>query len=246
MIPDQAFKFSGAGVHVWSLRVEPSRAVVAKYELLLAPDEKDRAARFRSGHLRDSFVTGRGVLRYLLGRYSDLHPASLQFSYGPRGKPAVASTKSIDFNMTHSGNRAAFAFTVDCQIGVDLERIRPVTDMQDIANRFFCPEEAAELMSLPPGDRERAFFCCWTRKEAYIKAIGDGLSSPLDKFRVTLLPSEPARLVHISQNEQTAQTWTLQDLRLASNYAAALAYHDQLRPLTVVQIADPGELVEPV
>jgi 4'-phosphopantetheinyl transferase len=242
MIPDCSFEFSGREVHVWTLHIEASHAVATTFEPVLSADEKDRAAHFRFDHLRHSFVTVRGALRYLLGRYLDLHPARILFNYGLKGKPALASDASIEFNLTHSGDMAAFAFTVGCQIGVDVEQIRPLTEAQDIANRYFCSEESAEMMSLPPNERERAFFFCWTRKEAYIKAIGDGLSAPLHEFRVTLQPNEPARLIHLAHDKEAARAWTLHDLRLDSNYAAALAYRDRQRPLSIIPIVDPREL----
>jgi 4'-phosphopantetheinyl transferase len=213
-----------------------SDVLAAKFESVLASDEKDRAARFILERRRHSFVVARGVLRCLLGRYLDMHPANIRFNYGSKGKPAVTSTLGIEFNATHSGELAVFAFTAGCPIGVDLEQIRPLSDIQDIADRFFCSEEAAELMALPPTEREHAFFRCWTRKEAYIKAIGEGLSAPLDEFRVTLQPTEPARFVHISRD--TAEAWTLHDLGLASGYAAALAYRDRERSLSVFPIED--------
>lgn len=243
MIAGCSFELSGRDVHVWILRTGASDAVAAKFEPVLVSDERDRAARFRFDHLRQSFVITRGALRCLLGRYLGLDPASIRFNYGSKGKPALAATAGIEFNMTHSGGLAAFAFTVGCQIGVDLEQIRPLTETQDIANRFFCSEEAAEIMSLPPSERERAFFCCWTRKEAYIKAIGDGLSAPLDEFRVTLQPNEPAQFIHLAHDTNAAKAWTLHDLCLASDYAAALAYRDRQRSLSVFPIVDPAEFI---
>jgi 4'-phosphopantetheinyl transferase len=243
MIAGRPFDLSGRDVHVWTLRTGASDDVAAKFEPVLVRGERDRAAGFRFDHLRRSFVIARGALRCLLGRYLDLDPASIRFNYGSKGKPAVASAAGIEFNATHSGGLAAFAFTVGCQIGVDLEQIRPLTEMQHIADRFFCPEEAAEIRSLPPSERERAFFCCWTRKEAYIKAIGDGLSAPLDKFRVTLQPNEAARFIHLAHDIIAAKAWTLHDLCLASVYAAALAYRDRQRSLSVFPIVDPAGLI---
>jgi 4'-phosphopantetheinyl transferase len=113
--------------------------------------------------------------------------------------------------------------------------------MQQIAAHFFCSEEATEIMSLPPSERERAFFCCWTRKEAYIKAIGDGLSVPLDSFRVTVLPNTPAHFVHLGHGAADTDAWTLHDLCLAPDYAAALAYCDRQRSLSIFPIVDLAE-----
>ena len=208
------------------------------FEPVLAMDELDRAGRFHFSHLRQSFVLARGSLRCLLGRYLELHPSSIRFSYSSKGKPAVEGGTHIHFNMTHSGSLAAIAITADCQIGIDVEQVRPLSDMQQIAEHFFCSEETSEIMSFSPSERERAFFCCWTRKEAYIKAIGDGLSAPLDGFRVTVLPNTPARFVHLGHGAADTDAWTLHDLCLTPDYAAALAYCDRQRPLSIFSIID--------
>ena len=121
--------------------------------------------------------------------------------------------------------------------------MRPTAGAQDIADRFFCPEEAAEIRSLPPSERERAFFRCWTRKEAYIKAIGDGLSAALNGFRVTVQPGEPARLVHIAHDTVVAQAWTLDDLTPSADFLAALAYRDRPRSVSTFLIDDPARLL---
>ena len=235
-------ELTGRTVHVWSVRTVASEAVASWLESMLASDERDRAARFRFEHLRHSFVVARGALRVLLGRYLNVPPASIQFQYGSKGKPTLGTTPLLEFNISHSGGLAVFAFTANCEIGVDVEQIRQLPDMQNIADRFFSSEEAAELRSLTAEQREHAFYLCWTRKEAYIKAIGDGLSAPLDDFRVTLQLGQPARFVHLGHDLDAAKHWTLCDLQVAPHYAAALAYRDSERPLVVSPVIDPGEL----
>ena len=231
------FQISVRDVHVWIIPIKTSDPAVGHFERILAEDEVDRASRFRFPHLRDSFVITHGSLRYLLGQYLDLHPASICFSYGHKGKPSLSPESTLQFNLTHSNGMAAVAFTSGCQIGVDLEHIRPMNDMEQLAGQYFCPEEIEEIMSLPPKDREHAFFLCWTRKEAYIKAIGDGLSCPLDSFRVTVQPNIDARLIHIGGNMTAAAMWTLHNLSLAADYAATVAYRDRQRPLSIFSIA---------
>jgi 4'-phosphopantetheinyl transferase len=130
-----------------------------------------------------------------------------------------------------------------CNIRVDIEQIRALPGMQSIADRFFCSEEAPELMSLAAKQRERSFYVFWTRTEAYIKAIGDGLSAPLDNFRVTLQHGQPARFIHLDHDTNAAEEWTLHDLQLNPDYAAALAYRDKERMLTALPIVDPAELL---
>ena len=237
-----SLELSGREVHIWTLPTTAANATAVMFEPVLAPDELDRAGRFHFIHLRESFVIARGALRCLLGRYLGLHPKSIRFSYGSKGKPALEPAARIQFNMTHSGSLAAIAITVDCQIGLDTEQIRPLSDMLQIAAHFFCSEETADIMSLPSSERERAFFCCWTRKESYIKAIGDGLSAPLDGFRVTVLPGTPAQFVRIGHGAADTDAWTLHDLSLAPGYAAALAYSGRQRPLSIFSIIDLAEL----
>ena len=210
--------------------------------MLLEPEERDRAARFRFDHLQHAFILARGGLRVLLGCYLGVCPAAVQFTYGSKGKPTL-SGGSVEFNVSHSGGLAVFAFTFGCEIGVDVEQIRSLPDMLEIASQFFCVEETAELMALPAGERERAFFLCWTRKEAYIKATGDGLSAPLDSFRVALRPGAPARFVHFKHDASAAASWTLHDLSLTPAHAGALAYRDAPRSVLVQPVIESAELL---
>lgn len=238
-----SFELSESTIHIWSFPTRASHHVVATFERVLIPEEKDRAFRFRFYQLYTSFVIARGALRYLLGHYLNCDPTRVSLVYGPRGKPAVESPSSLQFNMTHSGDLAVIALTLRREIGVDIERIRTLADMPQIANHFFCPEEAAEVMRAPHTERERAFFLCWTRKEAYIKATGDGFSAPLGSFRVTVDPAKPARFVYVQHNEIEAKSWTLHDLRVSVGYAAALAYRDQPRSLLLFSMVDPHEFI---
>ena len=238
-----SFQLLEGQIHIWSFPTKVSPHVVAAFERAIVPEERHRARRFRFDHLYASFVVAHGALRHLLGHYIKCNPTEVSFVYGMKGKPALAFPSSIQFNMTHSGDLAVIALTLRREIGVDLEQIRPMSDMQQIADRFFCPEEASEVMSAPETERERAFFRCWTRKEAYIKATGDGLSAPLNSFRVTVHPDVPARFVHVQQSVTEAETWTLHDLQVAAGYAAALAYRDQRRSLQLSFVVAPEELI---
>jgi 4'-phosphopantetheinyl transferase len=225
-------------VHIWTMPIQASVAVVTELQRTLGRDELERASRFRFPHLTSAYVITHGVLRLLLARYLDRGPARISFEYGVRGKPNVSKSRQIDFNLTHSAGMAAVAVTTGCALGIDLEHLRSMPDLEEIAGRYFCPEEAAEILSLAPGEREQAFFRCWTRKEAYIKAIGDGLSCPLDSFQVTVQAGTPARLVHIAHDRVAAARWTLHDLSLAPDYIAALAYPDRRRSISVFPISD--------
>lgn len=232
-------ELEGRAIHLWTVAVDADATLSEQYETILAPEERSRAARFRFAHLRRSFCIVRGALRILLGRYLHVPPADIAFAYGAKGKPALAASSGLDFNLSHSGGWAVLAFTRGCEIGVDLEQMRPLADRQNIAARYFCPAEAAELEDLPAAQREHAFFLCWTRKEAYIKATGDGLAASLNAFQVSLKPGERARMVHIAGDPDAAQEWTLHDLDLAPGCAAALAYRDAERPLALQGILTP-------
>ena len=233
----------GDDVHVWTIRECASHSLCEKFMPLLADNERERATRFRFDHLRYSFVIRRAVLRCLMGRYLGLNPAEVEFCYGSRGKPSVASEFGIEFNTSHSVGLVVAAFAAGTPLGVDVELIHRMADADDIPKRFFCTEEADELAALALGQRDAAFFSCWTRKEAYLKAIGDGLAAPLDGFRVTVRPGDSARFVHISKESGAAAEWNLEDLRLAHGYKAALAYRGRPRAVRLFPTINCPELI---
>jgi 4'-phosphopantetheinyl transferase len=223
--PPRLLLLSEQGVDVWraSLDVRPSR--VQELKQILSPDEIARAQRFRFQKDHDHFIVARGLLRVILARYVDVAPAQLRFSYSSYGKPALTNALGQDilnFNMTHSQGLALYAITRGRKIGVDLEAIRYDFACEQIAARFFAPREYAALRSLSPGLKHEAFFNGWTRKEAYIKARGEGLSFPLDQFEVSLIPGEPAKLLNVERDVSEVARWSLRELDLGPSYAAAL------------------------
>jgi 4'-phosphopantetheinyl transferase len=220
--------------------------VTAQFAALLSADESARAARFAFPHLREAFTLARGALRILLGRAEGAAPEDVRFSYGAKGKPELTPRSRVQFNASHSADLALIAITLDREIGVDVEQVRPMRDLAGIAARFFSAGETAQLNSLPQDQREAAFFRCWTRKEAYIKAIGDGLSVPLDSFAVSLRPGEPARMIQLGGSAGAAAAWTMHDLVIAREYAAALAYQDTARAVRISGTLDPSELLSNV
>jgi 4'-phosphopantetheinyl transferase len=236
-------RIADSDIHIWQVWTGGPDAAIRELQMLLSPDERERANRFRFEHLRWAFTVRRGALRILLGRYLGVRPEELIYEHVANGKPLVRSPLGIEFNTSRTEGLAVFAFARSLEIGVDVERIRPIPDKHAIAQRFFCAEEAAELASLPESQHDLAFHLCWTRKEAYIKAIGQGLSAPLDAFRVTLRPEEPARFIHILQDPGLTREWALHNLTLTSGYAAALAYRGAERDVTVFRVLTPEELV---
>ena len=207
--------------HVWHASLSQPPATIAALAGWLNPAEEARAARFHFEHHRQHFIVGRGLLRLLLSHYLDLAPGDVQLVYTSHSKPHLPGGQ-LQFNLSHAGERVVYAFARDRALGVDIEQLRALPDAESIARRFFAPAEAARFMALPAPLRPAGFFNCWTRKEAFIKAVGEGLSYPLDIFEVTLAPDEPARLIHIQGSEAAAAEWDLQVLHPETGYVAAL------------------------
>ena len=224
--PPERLSLGSGAVHVWRVSLDESPSQLALFQNTLDDDERSRADRFYFSRDRERFIVARGVLRALLSRYLDRSPKSLSFSYGTHGKPALASESGADgirFNLSHSHGTALYAVTRGRELGVDLEFIRCDLEAEQIAERFFSQSEIVALRALPPALRAYAFFLCWTRKEAYIKARGEGLSMPLDQFDVSLIPGEPAALLSTQPDPDEALSWSLNNLTPASGFAAALA-----------------------
>jgi len=218
--PPAALTLGTGEVHVWRLALDQPESVVAEFRSTLEADELERAGRFHFEKHRRHFVVGRGGLRYVLSRYVDLKPGDFRFSYGPYGKPALAR-EGLRFNMSHSHGMALFAVAADREVGVDIEHIRADFATADIARRFFSRIEVATFNTLKTEQQVAAFFRCWTRKEAYIKAIGRGLSEPLDAFDVTLAPGEAAALLRAERGD--VSRWAMFDINAGDDYAGALA-----------------------
>lgn len=232
-------------MYVWAVRTTAPSSVIARFAATLAPDQIERAQRFRFEPLRHKYVLAAGALRFLIGRYLRIEPAAVTFVYGPRGKPALAGDDpALHFNMSHSGELAVFAFIAGTAVGIDIEKIRPLDDMLSIASHYFCAAESNTLRSLGPEQSRTAFFNCWTRKEAYLKATGNGLYTPLDEIEVTMLPHEKVRFVHIDGDTTVAQQWTLHDLQIHPGYAAAVAYRSHARFVHISGVLDPENLID--
>lgn len=221
-------------VHVWRASLEPGAQTLRRLRELLSADERQRADRFHFQRDREHFVAARGGLREILGRYTGAPPQSLRFSYDSYGKPSLSVEAGVApprFNVSHSGGLALYAVTDGRDVGVDIERVREDFAGLDIAERFFSPDEVATLSALPIGERAAAFFDCWTRKEAYIKARGLGLSHPLHLFTVSLAPGHPAALLRTDDDPQEAARWSLVELFPGEGYRAALALEGEVSSL---------------
>ena len=224
--PPPDITLSARDLHVWRAEFDSFAEQKARFWSLLAPDEQTRARRFHFERDKNTFVITRGILRTLLGRYVNLLPRQIQFAYSAHGKPTLPPPPTISvcqFNVSHTQGVALFAFCRQTPVGVDVERIRPLPDAPQIAARFFSPSENKSFLTVPAAQRDEAFFNCWTRKEAFIKAVGDGLSYPLDAFDVAFKPGEPARFLHIQGSAEEAACWSLFAFAPAADYVGATA-----------------------
>jgi 4'-phosphopantetheinyl transferase len=248
--PDHAWRvapeeltLTSGDVHVWRARLQGPEMRRPRLALSLSPDEQRRAHRFHFERDRWRFIAGRWTLRTILGRYLECDPARIQFSYGAHGKPELAPThgdSGLRFNCSHSEEIALYAVTRGRAVGIDVEAVRPISDADTIAEHFFSPGERATLRALPSRERQEAFLHCWTRKEAYLKAVGCGLADPPERVEVTLAPGDPARLQSADADLPQPGCWGLQALPPANGYVSALAVEGHGWRLACWQFVDPG------
>jgi 4'-phosphopantetheinyl transferase len=215
-------------LHVWQASLDLRADHLAGLARLLSLDERERAARFRYERDRRRFMGGRGILRSILGRYLECAPAELSFSYGWRAKPFLPGT-TLQFNLAHSDILAVLAVARSGAVGVDVERVRPVPDCDRIIHSFFSSVEIKAISTLPPAERLRGFFTCWTRKEAYVKARGDGITTQLDRFSVPVVPGSPPRLLHVEGTPEAETHWSFHDVPLGPDYLGVVAFEGAIR-----------------
>lgn len=207
-------------VQVWSVRLAPSDA--ENDWGVLAPDERDRARRYRFEIDRRRYVRARSALRSILADHLGTRPAAIEFAYSSHGKPYIAGFP-LHFNLSHSGDLALIAVSRRREVGVDIEKVRPTGDLAALARRFFSLEECLAIDAAPPVDRVAAFYRCWTRKEAYLKARGDGLSVPLDSFTVPIEDLADATLLRSAWGAEEVARWNFCSIPCSPGYTAALA-----------------------
>ncbi len=231
-------------VHVWCASLERPARIVERMRLLLAPDELQRADRFRFERDRARYIVGRALLRGLLARYLQRAPEELEFEYGSFAKPALSSGPW--FNLSHSGSVALYVFSTAGEVGIDVELDNGDPARERIAERFFSPAEVRVLRSLPAVAQPRAFLACWTRKEAFVKARGDGLNLALDSFDVSLAPNVPAALLRTAWSSEEPRHWIVEDLSdRRARYVAALALRGEGMRVIRRRIEDLNEGIVP-
>lgn len=210
-------------VHLWQRRLHASaEEMIACYELL-SDEEKARALRFRVERPRSDFVLTRATLRLLLAHYSGSTPHEVHFRYGAQGKPVLEGDSSLGFNASHTDGLALMAFGKQRAIGVDVENVNRETEARRLAERFFSEREQQALKPLRGDELQAAFFRCWTRKEAFIKAKGDGLSLPLHQFDVSIVAGDRDALLATRPDPGEVSRWTISEVSPGSGYMAAVA-----------------------
>lgn len=211
-------------VHIWRSALDLSPAALDAAMVLLADDEVERARRYKFARDRRRFVAARAFLRRTLAGCLSAAPEQLRFAYGRFGKPELLRgphADTVEFNLSHTGDLALLAVTRNRRVGIDVESVRHLSDFQAVASRFFSERENAALKEIPAAGRDFGFYCCWTRKEAFLKALGEGLACPLDSFDVSL--DVAPRLLRVGDDTEAASKWTLCHLEPGGAYVAALA-----------------------
>ena len=201
---------------------------------LLSSDESQRARRFRFERDRTRFIVCRGVLREILGTYLGKNPEAIVFSYGPQGKPYLKGTEgqidgSVYFNVSHSSGLAIYALGLG-EVGVDLEFLRPIPEMEALVDQYFSVAERSAFGSISLDQRVKAFFNCWTCKEAYVKACGGGLLIPFDQFEVSFVPGSPIRLIRVQGPAGDQSRWSLHSFDFSTEVVAALVCEKDTEP----------------
>jgi 4'-phosphopantetheinyl transferase len=229
---DHDQQLTPGGVHVWRTSTDVSESELARLQNVLSEDEQDRASRFRFDQHRRRFIAGRAILREILASYLGQAPARLQFALGEYEKPSLLEANDIHFNLSHTGNLTVYAVTRGQPVGVDVESVRPFPDALEIAERFFSRLEYSALSALPESDRARAFLISWARKEAYLKATGQGLSLDTKLFSISVFPDPPA-LIHADESLLNETNWTFSDLLLGPRYVGSVARQGAIEKLVL-------------
>jgi len=221
----RAASFTDDAVELIVARPDVGPQAVSASATLLSDRERERAGRFAFDPDRNRFIVARALLRQLLAARLGVRPEAVELASGARGKPALAgrfATSDLRFNVSHCKDVAVYALSSGREVGVDVEAVRTLPDADDVAARWFSPREYATYRALEPGDRALGFFQCWTRKEAFIKALGDGLFHPLDRFDVSLAPGEPAQILRVADVPGDRCRWRLEGFSPVPGFVAAV------------------------
>ncbi len=229
-----AAALGGDEVQLWIAALPPTGVDLTPHACLLSPDERERAARFGVLEARRQFVFGRAILRQLLGACLRIDPAALALGYQPRGKPVVAQStagENLRFNLSHSGRLVAVALAWGREVGVDIEQLQQLDDGEHLAGRIFSTRELCELRALPKHQQQEAFFNGWTRKEAYLKATGEGLTDALPAIEVTLAPGKAPELLGLPAAPEAMRQWSIQSIPMPPGFVGAVVIARVVRPV---------------
>lgn len=229
-IPTTHPKLASQQVHIWRTSLDVVDSTHNAFRRILSSDELERAQRFVFERDRQRYIVARSVLRSLLAAYVQVHPSDLVFGYEQHGKPFLArphGATPISFNLSHSDEWAVYGFTQQGRIGIDIECHRSLKDMHRLAASVFSEQELAALHTLPAHQQQAAFYAGWTRKEAFIKACGEGLAFSLKRFDVSLTPGEPACLLRVDADPAAALHWHMSSFTPAHNISGAVVVEGQ-------------------
>lgn len=226
-------------VHLWRISLADHEGRLTKFAGALIEEERLRAERFRFDLDRNLYVLSRGALRLLLAAYTGQRADQLEFRYGSQGKPSIDS-EELQFNLSHSGGLCTAVFARDIRVGVDIEEKSRDASFLDLAERFFAPSERRALASMPEERIRDAFYAVWTRKEAYIKALGEGVTHGLDNFSVTVEPGEERPMVHSDRDPLAAETWSMISFEPKSGFAGAMAMEGHGHRITTLEYVRDG------
>ena len=218
-------------VHIWYANLNIEESLELYFYNILSSDEKQKANRFRFPKDRTHYIAGRGILRELLGKILSKNPNIIQFMYSKYDKPFLKDNSDLQFNISHSNGIGLFGFVKEYLIGVDIEYAKRPIEVEQIASRFFSKNEAKRLLDLPGNQQLEGFYNCWTRKEAIIKAIGQGLSFPLDQFEVSLKLNEEAKLLATYWDRNEVENWQMKSFSPIHDYKGALAVRGKINTI---------------
>ena len=222
-IPPSTLVLLDQEIHIWQASLDQLPATLARFSETLSEDEQTRARRFHFERDREHYIAGRGILRQVLGQYLGLAPEKVEFVYGDHGKPALPGDSPLRFNLAHSNDRMLLAVTLRHEIGIDLEYLHLIPEADGIAKNYFTKAENKAMRSLPESQKLEGFFAHWVCKEAYLKALGDGLAKPLEAFEVLPTIRKPQGLLKVADQPEESKRWHFQVLRPMDGYIAALA-----------------------
>lgn len=234
------FQLPNDEIHIWTASLEKTPERRAEFLPILSSDEQARAKRFYFERDRNHYVAGRAILRILLGNYLGVEPARIEFTYGVYGKPDLETAlngRNLQFNLSHSKDQAIYAFNWDQPVGVDIEYIHPMKNMEEIAAQFFTANECEMIHFSPKDQKYESFFKIWTCKEAYLKANGSGLMVPINQVEIFMTPEGKAGLASIGDDLQQTAPWSLKIFTPITGYQAACAIKDHKKQIVYQQIS---------